>query len=196
MPCAPPSSAAIRISWTRPAFATEYGPKPASRREGVLRRDVDEAAADALLPQHRAARRVSRKCAVRFTSRLRSQSASSSSSRRPVGGDPGVEDDGVEAAERSRRPCDDAVDDGGSVRSPATATVSGSSSLGARRRRCRRARDARRARRGRRATSRPMPEAAPVTSDDVAGELGRRRQQRQLVQLERPALEVVDLALG
>ena len=29
MPCGPPSSAAMRISWTRPAFATEYGPKPA-----------------------------------------------------------------------------------------------------------------------------------------------------------------------
>ena len=85
MPCGPPSSAAIRISWTRPGLRDRVGPEAGARRERVLRRDVDEAAADPLLAASApATRRVSRNGAVRLTSRLRAHSSSASSSSGPV----------------------------------------------------------------------------------------------------------------
>ena len=99
---------------------------------------------------------------MRFTSRLRPHSASSSSSRRAGGRDPGVEHDRVEAAEARDRRVDGAIDDGGvgEVADDRHGPVEplepdlldvGEHEMGAAAARSR-------------ATSRPMPEAAPVTS--------------------------------
>ena len=69
-------------------------------------------------------RRVSRKCAVRFTSRLRRHSSSASVVERAGRGDAGVEDDRVERRRSSRpRAWTSASTTAGSVRSPATATA-------------------------------------------------------------------------
>ena len=45
------------------------------------------------------------------------------------------------------------------------------------------------------ATSRPIPDAAPVTIAIMTCELGRRRRERQLVELERPVLELEHVSL-
>ncbi len=166
-------------------------PEPGPRLECVLRRDVHEAAADPLLAQQRDGPAGEQELRGEVHLEAPLPHGGVELLDPAGGGDAGVEDDGVEAAEARNGGVDRAVDDGGvgevardrdravELLEPVLVDVR-ENEVGAA---CRQvasdlAADSR---------SRARDE------DDVAGQLRRRRKQRQLAELERPGLEVLDL---
>ena len=199
MPCGAPSSASTLASWASAALAAEYAAKSLPGDITFLVATNTSAPPIPWRISTRMASRATRKWPVEFTANERSQSASAMRSTGAEWAMPALETRMSRPPQASTVASKAARTDASlvtsmpspSARPPPTALVTSSATAAARIRastsviatcapsaasRC--------------ATARPMPEPPPVTSDDPPSQLLLRRRQRELVELERPVLDV------